>query len=77
MLYDSAKPTRARVALVSCNLSTQLSGVLIQATGRISPERARLKGTAIFLDSAGEQTEQCKARLERTNALGAPVLLCL
>lgn len=77
VLYDSAKPERARIALASCNLSTQLAGVLIQAAGKISGEDGRLKGTAIFLDSAGEAIEQCKAKLVRTNAQGAPVLLCL
>jgi hypothetical protein len=75
VLYESARPERARLALVSCDLST-LSGLVIHAAGKVTPERARLQGTAIVLDSAGEQTEQCKAKLVRTNAMAAPVLLC-
>lgn len=75
VLYESAKPERARIALVSCNLET-LSGLVIQAAGKVTAESGRLKGTAIFLDSAGEEIEQCKAKLVRTNAMGVPVLAC-
>jgi hypothetical protein len=75
VLFESAKPERARITLVGCDVST-LSGVVIQAAGKLAGDAGRMKGTAIFVDSPGEEAEICKVKLERTNAMGAPVLDC-
>ena len=67
VLYDTAKPERARIALVGCGLSS-LNGLLIQAAGKVTPEKASLKGTATFVSVSTESTEQCTAKLVRTSA---------
>jgi hypothetical protein len=75
VLYDVAKPERARIVLVGCNVST-LSGIVIEAAGKIVGDGGRLRGTAIFVDSPNNDAELCKAKLVRTSAFGAPVLNC-
>ena len=76
VLYESAKPGWARISLAGCNVSS-LNGLVLQAAGKLVGDGGKLKGTAIFLDASGETAEICKAKLERTNAMAAPVLLCL
>jgi hypothetical protein len=66
VLYETAKPERARITLVGCGVSS-LNGLLIQASGKVTPEKASLKGTATFLSVSTESTEQCTAKLVRTN----------
>ena len=76
VVYDVAKPERARIVLVGCNVSS-LNGVLIQASGKVTAAKANLKGTAIFLSASDESTEQCTAKLVRTSTQTPPVLSCL
>jgi hypothetical protein len=75
VLYDSAKPERVRIALVTCGASL-LNGIVIQASGKVTPEKGSLKGTAIFLNVASETTEQCTAKLVRSSTSSVSVLSC-
>ena len=75
VLYDTAKPERARIALVGCGVSS-LNGLLIQASGKVTPEKASLKGTATFLSVSTESTEQCTAKLVRTSVTEPVVPSC-
>jgi hypothetical protein len=75
VLYETAKPERARIALVGCGVSA-LNGLLIQASGKVTPEKASLKGTAVFLSVSTESTEQCTAKLVRTSTKAPIVPTC-
>ena len=75
VLYETAKPERARIALVGCSVSS-LNGLLIQASGKVTPEKASLKGTATFLSVSTESTEQCTAKLVRTSTTEPVVPSC-
>lgn len=75
VLYDTAKPERARIALVGCGVSS-LNGLLIQASGKVTPEKASFKGTAIFVSASTETTEQCTAKLVRTSTTEPVVPSC-
>jgi hypothetical protein len=75
VVYETAKPERARIALVGCGVSS-LNGLLIQASGKVTPEKASLKGTAIFISATTENTEQCTAKLVRTSVTEPVVPSC-
>jgi hypothetical protein len=75
VVYEIAKPERTRIVLVGCGVSL-LNGVLIQASGKVTAEKASLKGTAIFLSASSENTEQCTAKLVRASTTAAPVPGC-
>jgi hypothetical protein len=75
VVYDTANPDRARIILVGCSVSS-LNGVVIQASGKVTPEKATLKGTAIFLNALSETIEQCTAKLVRSSTSSVSVLSC-
>jgi hypothetical protein len=75
VVHDTAKPERTRIVLVGCGVST-LNGVVIQASGKVTPEKGSLKGTAIFLSASSETTEQCTAKLVRTSTTATKVPGC-
>lgn len=72
VLFESAKPERVRIALVGCSAHI-LNSIVLEASGKVTPEKARLKGALLFLNVAGESIEECKAKLVRTDT-GSPTV---